>query len=165
MHFASAVDDACDQLSARLQRELHSDEVEALEDELLLDWIQAERFDGLIDHALEEFELRDGEAFCASLGQALAGKNDRARCERLFLGLADAREAAFRRTWPAAQEGNVGAMKESAMHLARALDALAGLYRCYSQLDDDTGKEATQAAMLRLQSRAVPPDTQGRRRK
>lgn len=155
-HFGSTLDAACDRLSAELKRELHLDEVESLEDRMLVEWIEAGRLDELIDHALEEFELCDGQAFCATLGQALSKKEDPAAFERLFLGLAKAREAAFWRTWPDAQQGHIGAMKESAMHLAQTLEALAGLYRCYAQRNDEGGKENTRSAMLRVQAKVKP---------
>jgi hypothetical protein len=154
--FNDALDTACDTRGAELKRDLHSDEVEELEDSLLKAWLGSERFDELIDHALEEFELRDGQAFCASLGNALSKKHDRNRLRRLFGGLAEAREKAFWKSWPKAEEGHIGAMKESAMHFAHALDALAGLYHACWQLKDDAGMDATRQQMLRLQARTRP---------
>ena len=154
--FRSALDETCDEQASALKRDLNSDEVEELEDRALASWIKSERFDELIEHAHEEFELRDGEAFCMSLGSALARRGDRTRFVRLFQGLAKSREAAFWRTWPQAQSGHVGAMKESAMHAACALDAMAALYTCYRLAKDSQGQAATKDEMLRLQGRTAP---------
>jgi hypothetical protein len=155
--FYSALDEACDRRASALKRDLTSDEVQELEDSLLIVGLRLERFDDLIAHALEEFELCDGKAFCASLGHPLARTKDRARFEHLFRGLTDSREAAFWQSWPHAQKGNIGAMKESAMHLAQALHALADLYTCYGQLKGEAGKEAVKSEMLRLQARTPLP--------
>lgn len=152
--FHTAVDDLVDSAGREAGRDLFEDEVKALEDGLLIEWIRSERFDDLIDHALAEFDVGAGEAYCASLGHALAKRGDVDRFERLFLGLAGTREAAFRRTWKDAQDGHIGAMKESARHLAEALAAMAGLYHCYWHLKDASGMEKTRAEMLRLQSRS-----------
>lgn len=162
--FYKAVDDLVDSASKALGRDLNGDEVTLQQDTLLMEWIRQERFDDLIDHALDEFDIADGEAFCGSLGNALAKRGDAARFERLFLGLAKTREAAFWRTWPKAREGHIGAMKESAMHLTQALYALAGLYHCYWHVKDEAGKERVKAEMLRLQARSEPP-AKGRKAK
>jgi hypothetical protein len=155
--FAAAVDDACDRQSATLGRDLHLDETQEVEDRLLADWIKHGRFDALIDHALDEFALDNGEAFCASVGNALAKIGDRARFERLFIGLARSREDALWRAWPNALSGHVGAMKESAKHLAHAQAALAGLYHCYWAIGDKDAQERARLDMLRLQSRKERP--------
>ena len=156
--FYIAVDDLVDRTEKEGGRDLFEDEVKALEDGLFVEWIRSERFDDLIEHALAEFDIGGGEAFCASLGNALAKRGDAERFERLFLGLARTREATFWRTWKNAQGGHIGAMKESARHLAEALTAFAGLYHCYWHVKDEAGMEKTKAEMLRLQSRtrAVP---------
>lgn len=124
-----------------------------MEATLLQAWIEAGRSDDLVAFALDEFELQDGKAFCATLGQALSKRKDVTRIEKLFLGLGKTREASFWRMWPQAQNGHIGAMREAAAHLANSLDALAGLYHCYRELGDEQGKERTRLEMLRLQER------------
>lgn len=133
------------------------DEVLEIQNQLLDDWIRAERFDDLIDHALHEFEVQDGEAFCATLGHALCLKKDRARIERLLLGLTKSRETAFWRVWPRALEGHPGGVKEAARRMTAALESLAELWHCYSVLGDQDGMESTKAEMLRVQSREKKP--------
>src|SRR5438045_196880 len=123
--FFDAVDEACDDRTTTLKRSLFWDEVRLIEDTLFVGWLRAGRFDDLIDHALDEYDIQDGAAFCASLSEALAKAGDRARFERLFHGLSKTREDAFWRTWPQAQKGHIGAMKETARHLASALEAMA----------------------------------------
>ncbi len=157
--FFTAVDDACDEQAAALKRSLNSDETRLIEDKLFVDWLKAGRYDDLIDHALNEYDLQDGVAFCASLGEALAKAGDHGRFERLFLGLAKTRESSFWRTWPRAKEGHIGAMKETSRHLANALDSLAGLYHCYWVTNDSSGMESVKAQMLRLQARQRPSRT------
>jgi hypothetical protein len=154
--FYNAVDDACDERTSTLKRNLFWDEVRLIEDTLFLEWLNAGRFDDLIDHALDEYDIQDGEAFCASLSEVLAKAGDRTRFERLFLGLTKTREAAFWRAWPKAQEGHIGAMKETARHLANALEAMAGLYHCYWVVTDEAGMESVKINMLRLQARQKP---------
>lgn len=154
--FYKAVDDACDEKAETLGRKLNWDEVRLIEDTLFLDWLKAQRYDDLIDHALDEYDVQDGEAFCTSLGEALAKSGDRARFEKLFLGLTNTRETAFWALWPKAQEGHIGAMKESSRRLACALEALAGLWHCYWVVNDTAGMESTKANMLRLQAREKP---------
>jgi hypothetical protein len=153
--FFDTVDAACDARAAELGRALNWDEVRLLEDTLFMAWLQAQRYDELIDHALDEYELQDGAAFCASLSERLAKAGDRARCERLFAGLTKTREAAFRRVWSMAQDGHIGAMKEAARHLANALEAQAGLYHCYWVMQDEAGMDAVKQEMLRLQDRRM----------
>jgi hypothetical protein len=154
--FLSAVDDACDELSKSLGRDLHSDEIERVEDETFIAWLDARKFDELIDYAHEEFELQDGEAFCTSLSTALCKIKDTTRFERLYHGLIRSREAAFWRLDPQAQQAHIGAMKESAMRLASAMQSLAGLYHCYWTINDEDGKRRVQDAMLGLQRRDKP---------
>jgi hypothetical protein len=152
--FSRAIDDACDELAAKLGRDPATDEIEQLEDALLLSWIGAGRFAELVAHAQEEFELQDGEAFCASLGNALCKAGNSALAEQLFANLARSREAAFWRVWPNAALGHIGAMKEAAIHLANAMQAMAELYRCHSLLRDEGGMQRTRDEMLRLQQRS-----------
>jgi len=163
--FYEAVDDACDEKSKILGRDLNWNEVQRIEDTLFLEWLKARRFDELIDHALDEYELQDGEAFCGSLGEALAKAGENCLFERLFNGLANAREAAFWRAWPKAQEGHIGGMKESSRRLAGALEALAGLWHCYWVVNDEAGMESTKVNMLRLQAREKPKLGKGSRGK
>lgn len=151
--FSSAIDAACEGLAAELGRDLHSDEIEEIEDKLLRAWIDTARFNELIEYARDEFELRDGEVFCSSLGSALCRTKNSELARDLFSGLALAREAAFWRVWPQAQAGHIGAMKEAANHLANSLKALSELYRCYSALGNGPGMAQVQAEMLRLQAR------------
>jgi hypothetical protein len=154
--YADALDHACDARSTELGRALDTDEVEEVENRLLLSWIDAGRFPELIAYALDEFELQDGEAFCASIGTALCKAKNAVLAERLFAGLAQRREAAFWRVWPQAQRGHIGAMKEAAIHQANAMKALAELYRCWSALGDEAGTSRAQAEMRRLQERKRP---------
>lgn len=151
--FHSQIDDLCEARERELGRPPGWDDVQLIEDTLLMEWLRDRRFDDLIDHALLEFELQDGAAFCASLGEALALAGDCARFERLFQGLAASREAAFWRFWPSASAGHIGAMKESARYLANALESMAGLYHCYWKVQDDEGKQRIKNDMLRLQLR------------
>ena len=151
--YSNAIDKACDKRTLELGRDLNSDEVQEVEDKLLQSWIGASRFIELIEYAKDEFELQDGEAFCASLGNALCKTENSNLAQQLFEGLAHAREAAFWRVWPKAQLGQIGAMKEASVHLANAMKALSELYRCYAALKNEAGKRLVQAAMLRLQER------------
>jgi hypothetical protein len=154
--FHDTLDDLVEATDTELGRDASWHEISGLEDKLLLQWIREERFDDLIDHALEEFELSDGEAFCGSLGNALAQRGATLQFERLFLGLAKTREAAFRRVWSMAKDGHIGAMKESAMHLAQTQIALAGLYHCYWKTRNEAGMERVKSEMLRIQSATKP---------
>lgn len=151
--FFDAVDDICDERRTALKRDLTWDEVQRIEGTLFNEWLKAGRFDDLIDHALDEYDLAGGEAYCASLGQALAEAGDRARFERLFPGLAKTREKAFWRTWSQAQQGHIGAMKETSRYLANTLEAMAGLWHCYWVVHDKIGMESVKTEMLRVQAR------------
>jgi hypothetical protein len=151
--FSKAIDDACDALAAKLGRDPGSDEIQELEDSLFQDWRRVGRFEELVEHAQEEFELQDGEAFCASLGHALCKANHPALVERLFVNLAQAREAAFWHVWPNAALGHIGAMKEASIHLSNAMKALAELYRCHSAMGNEGGMQRAKDEMLRLQQR------------
>ena len=156
--YADAVDQACDKRAGELGRALNSDETENVENGLFKAWIDAGRFQELVAYAHDEFELQDGEAFCASLGNALCKAKNAALAEQLFSRLAKSREAALWRVWPQAQLGHVGAMKETAAHQANAMKALAELYRCCAALGDESGKSRIKGEMLRLQERSrVPP--------
>lgn len=154
--YAAALDEACDIRASEIDRALDTDETEEVENRLFKAWLTAGRFQELVDYALDAFELQDGEAFCASLGNALCNANNPFLAERLFAGLAQRREAAFWRVWPQAQRGHIGAMKEAAIHQANAMKALAELYRCWSALGDEAGKSSVQAEMRRLQERKRP---------
>jgi hypothetical protein len=151
--FSRAMDEACDKLAAELGRDPGTDEIEHLEDALLRCWIDAGHFADLVAHAQEEFELQDGEAFCASLGNALCKAQHAALAEQLFTSLAQSREAAFWRVWPKAELGQIGAMKEASIHLANAMKAMAELCRCQSLLSDEYGMQRARDEMLRLQQR------------
>ena len=151
--FHKAVDNLCDKKTKDLGRSLYWDEVCLIEDTLFMDWLKSKQYDDLISHALDEYDIQDGAAFCASLGEALAQAGDRTRFERLFLGITKTRESQFWRVWPKAQEGHIGAMKESSQYLANALDSLAGLWHCYWVMNDESGMTSTKNEMLRLQAR------------
>ena len=151
--YSDAIDEAYEKLSAKLGRELSSDEIEELEGRLLQSWVGAGRFKELVEYAQDEFELQDGEAFCTSLGNLLCKVGEVALANELFRRLAQAREAAFWRVWPKAQLGHIGLMKEAAIHLANAMKSLAELYRCYAAVGDEQGKNRVKAEMLRLQDR------------
>lgn len=151
--YSNAIDEAYEELSAKLGRELHSDEVEELEGRLLQSWVSAGRFKELVEYAEDEFEFQDGEAFCASLGNALCTTGEVALAKNLFQTLAQAREAAFWRVWPKAQLGHIGLMKQAAVHLANTMKALSELYRCYAAVGDDLGQNRVKDEMLRLQER------------
>ena len=151
--YSNAIDETCDKRAVELGRELNSDEIEEVEDKLFQSWIGAGRFIELIEYANTEFELQDGEAFCVSLGNAICKTRNAAYAQQLFEGLSHAREAAFWRVWPKAQLGHIGAMKEAATHLANTMKALAELYRCYSALENEAGKQQVHGEMLRLQER------------
>jgi hypothetical protein len=55
-------------------------------------------------------------------------------------------------------------MKEAAAHQANTMKALAELYRCYSALADDAGKNRVKSEMLRIQERAKSSNPARRRR-
>lgn len=154
--YAAALDEACEARSGELNRALDADEAEEVENRLFKSWLEAGRFEELVEYAHDEFELQDGEAFCASLGNALCKAKNPALAERLFAGLAKSREDAFWRVWPQAQRGHIGAMKEAATHQANTMKALAELYRCWSALDDEAGKSRVKGDMLRVQERKRP---------
>ncbi len=154
--FDLAFDEAFDQKEAELGRPPNTDETEELRDRLMLDWIRAERFDDLIEHALDTFSLEGGAAFCASLSEALRKKRDLARIERLFRGLTSTRSAAFWKVWPKAQEGHIGAMREPAKYMSSAMEALAGLWHGYWSLQNEDGMRETQEAMMKLQAHEKP---------
>ena len=151
--FDEALDEAFDRKNAEQGRPPNTDETNELRDRLMLDGIKAERFDDLIDHALDTFELEGGFGFCASVSEALRKKNDLSRIERLFRGLVSSRSAAFWKAWPKAQEGHIGAMRESARHMSSAMEAMAGLWHGYWSLKDEAGMRETQEAMTTLQAR------------
>ncbi|TAJ50940.1 MAG: hypothetical protein EPN60_02225 [Nevskiaceae bacterium] len=151
--FHDVVDSLSDAKRKALGRDLNFDEIEETENGLLNEWLTTERFDDLIDHALDEFDVGGGATYCALLSQALCKKGDVARVERLLCGLILAREANFRRTWKSAQSGHIGAMKESARYFACTMESLAELYHAYWALGNERGKEEVKAGMLRLQTR------------
>lgn len=152
--FEEALDDAYDALERKLSRLPTSDESERLEDELFRDWLKAGRFDALIEFVHDAYELEGGDGQCVSIGEALRRHGDIASAERLFDGLIVARMQAFWRSWPQAESGHIGQMREAAKHMASTMAACAGLYHLYSA----SGLEAKQAAirewMLGLQQRA-----------
>ena len=155
--FETELDDVFEALKAELGRDPNSDETDYLRDRQFKDWIEAGRFDELIDHIHDFNELDGGFGDCAILSEALRKRNDLARIEKLFDGLVAGRKAALRRVWPLAQTGHIGAMRESANYLSMAMDALAGYHRGYWSLGHEAGMARIRDEMLRLQRGSAAP--------
>ena len=151
--FDEELDDAFEALKAELGRDPNSDEADYLRDKQFKDWIEAGRFDELIEYIHDAHELGGGFGDCDILSEALRKRGDRARIEKLFDGLVASREAALGRVRPLAQAGHIGAMRESAAYLSATMDALAGYYHGYWSLDDEAGKARIKDEMLRLQQK------------
>lgn len=162
--FDRALDDAFEDLQAKLARVPNSDEVGYLREKLFQDWMLAQRFDDLIDYIHDYYELDGGFADCCILSEALRKQNDLARIERLFEGLLRTRKSAFWRVWPKAQEGHIGAMRESAKYMSLAMEAYAGLWHGYWSLQNEAGQHKVREEMLQFQARVAPPKKAGRSR-
>ena len=89
--FDEELDDAFEALKAELRREPNSDETDYLRDRQFKDWIEAGRFDELIDYIHDTHELGGGFGDCDILSEALRKRGDRARSEKLFDGLVASR--------------------------------------------------------------------------
>ena len=163
--FEAALDDAFEQRKGELGRAPGLDETETLRQQLFKSWMDAGKFDELIDYVHWYYELDGGRGDCAVLCEALIRRGDHARIEKLFQGLISERTAAFWRFWPQAAEGHIGAMRESANAMSLAMEAYAGLWHGYWALKDEAGQARIQQEMLRLQERARPPSSHGQRSK
>ena len=104
--FETELDDAFEALKAELGRDPNSDEADYLRDKQFKDWIEAARFDELIDYIHDTYELGGGFGDCDILSEALRKRGDLARIEKLFNGLVASRKAALQRVQPLAQTGD-----------------------------------------------------------
>jgi hypothetical protein len=158
-NFESALDDAFDEMEAKLGRLPNSDEEAELRDGLFHTWIKSERFDELIEYVHDHHELEGGFGDASILSEALKRTGDLARIEKLYEGLLKARSKAFSRVWTQAQAGNVGAMRESAKHMAAVMEAYGGLYHGYWSLQNEPGMAKVRAEMLYFQTHraGTPP--------
>lgn len=150
--FEAALDDAFDDLEAKLGQPPNGDEEAELRDRLFRAWIDAAQFDELIDYILDYHELEGGFGDASILSEALKRTGDLARIERLFESLLTSRKKAFSRVWSQAQEAHIGAMRESAKHMAAVMEAYAGLYHGYWSMHNEPGMARIKGEMLHFQS-------------
>lgn len=150
--FESTLDDAFDELEAKLGRPPNSDEEAELREGLFRTWIQAARFDELIEYMLDHYELEGGFGDASILSEALKRAGDLPRIETLFGGLLKSRKRAFARVWKQAQEAHIGAMRESAKHMAAVMEAYAGLYHGYWSMQNEEGMAKVKTEMLHYQA-------------
>lgn len=156
--FETALDNAFDELETNLGRPPNSDEEAELRDKLFHSWIKSMRFDDLIDYIQDYHEFDGGFGDASILSEALKRAGDLPRIETLFGGLLKARKKAFSRVWSQAQEAHIGAMRESAKHMAAVMEAYAGLYHGYWSMQNEPGMARVKAEMLYFQShRAEQP--------
>lgn len=155
--FEAALDEAFEQRKRELGRAPGLDEIETLRQQLFKGWMDAGKFDELIDYIHWYYELDGGRGDCAILCEALIKRADLARIEKLFQGLISVRTATFWRFWPKAAEGHIGGMREAANAMSLAMDAYAGLWHGYWALKDEAGQARIQQEMLQLQARLQPP--------
>jgi hypothetical protein len=66
--------------------------------------------------------------------------------------------------WPKAQEGHIGAMRESAKYMALVMEAYAGLWHGYWSLQNEAGQHKVREEMLQFQARVAPPKKSARSR-
>ena len=154
--FERALDDAYEDRKKETGIEPTVDETETLRAQLFHQWILSERFDDLIDYIHWFYEDEGGFADCSSLSEALRGKGDLARIERLFEKLISKRTKQFWRVWPHAREGHIGGMREAAKYMMTAMEAYAGLWHGYWSLDNQAGMDRVKSEMLQLQERVAP---------
>ena len=129
--FEATLDDVFDELEAMLGRPPNSDEEVELRERLFQSWLQSKRFDELIEYVHDHYELEGGFGDSSIVSEALRKEGDLSRIERLFVGLLKSRKKAFARVWAQAQEGHIGAMRDSAKFAAAIMEAYAGLYHGY----------------------------------
>jgi hypothetical protein len=151
-NFEAALDDAFDELEAKLGRLPNSDEEAELRDGLFRSWAKSARFDELIEYVQDYYELEGGFGDTSILSEALKQAGDLARIEKLYEGLLKARSKAFSKVWSQAQAGNIGPMRESAKHMAAIMEAYAGLYHGYWSLQNEPGMAKVKAEMLHFQT-------------
>ena len=156
-NFEAALDDAFDELEAKLGRLPNTDEEAELRDGLFHSWVKSTRFDELIEYVQDYHELEGGLGDTSILSEALKRAGDLARIEQLFEGLLKARCKAFSEVWAQAQAGHIGAMRESAKHMAAVMEAYAGLYHGYWSLQNEPGMAKVKAQMLHFQTHRTEP--------
>lgn len=144
-------------LEKTLGREPTLAEGERLEGELFQSWIEQGRFEDLIRHLHETYELEGGYVDCVTLGKALrdAGRVDDVHA--LFRGLVRSRAQAFWRSWPEAQKGVLGHMRDAAKHFASCMESYAEYHHNLWALGLVDAQAELKAEMLRFQAREQPP--------
>jgi hypothetical protein len=151
--FETTLDSALARLQKKLGRELSSEEVEMQEGQLFEQWIKDRRFDDLIAHIQDVHELDGGGVDCVVLGKALRDAGEVERIHALFRGLIASRTRAFWKSWPDAQAGKIGQMRDAAKHMASAMAAYAEYWHNLWALKlEQAGAELKDEA-LRFQSR------------
>jgi hypothetical protein len=162
--FEATLDDAFDELEAKLGRPPNSDEEGELRERLFQSWLKSKRFDELIEYVHDYHELEGGFGDSSIISEALRKEGDLSRIERLFGGLLKSRKKAFARVWAQAQEGHIGAMWDSAKFAAAIMEAYAGLYHGYWSLENEAGKDRVKGEMLHFQAhRRDKPASRSRR--
>jgi len=154
--FERALDNVFEKRKKELGRPPSLDETETLRQQLFQEWLLSERFDELIHYIHWYYADDGGFGDCAILSEALRKKGDLPRIERLYSKLISIRTAQFWRVWPKANDGHIGAMRESSKFMAAAMEAYAGLWHGYWSLDDAAGKDRVRSEMLQLQERVRP---------
>lgn len=161
--FETAHDLAWQKLAKELGRDPTRDESDRLEGELFDRWIAERRFDDLIRHVQEAYELEGGQVDLAVLGKGLRDAGEVDRVHTLFRGMLRARSRAFWQSWPEAQKGHLGHMVAAAKHYAATMQAYGEYWHNLWSLGLEAEREALRAEMLRFQAREKPVPASAKR--
>lgn len=154
--FERELDDAWAALEKSLGRTPTLAEGDHLEGELFQAWIGQRRFDDLIRHLHEAYELEGGHVDCVTLGKALRDAGQVDAVHTLFRGLIRSRTRAFWRSWPEAETGVLGHMRDAARYFASAMEAYAEYHHNLWALKLTNAQAELKAEMLRFQARERP---------
>lgn len=154
--FERTYDAEWEKLARTLGRDPSSDEAERLEGELFEQWIAEKRFDDLIRHVQEQYDLEGGRIDIIVLGKGLRDAGEVERVHALFRGLIGSRSRAFWRSWPEAQKGHLGHMRDAAKHYANCMEVYAEYWHNLWSLKLEAEQDALKQEMLAFQARTPP---------
>ncbi len=154
--FERTYDTEWEKLARTLGRDPSAEEAERLEGELFERWIAEKRFDDLIRHVQEQYDLEGGRIDIIVLGKGLRDAGEIERVHALFRGLVGSRSRAFWRSWPEAQKGHLGHMRDAAKYYATCMEVYAEYWHNLWSLKLEAEQDALKQEMLAFQARMPP---------
>ncbi len=154
--FDTVLDKRWAALERTLGRSPSHEESERLYAELYEAWLAERRFDDLVAHLKENYELEGGHIDCITLAKALRDAGEVERVHSLFRGLISSRSRAFWRSWPQAEQGQLGHMRDAARYYASCMEVYAEYYHNLWSLQLEQAQADLKQEMLRFQARQRP---------